>query len=80
MYAGRDDADTRDDIIFYGMNAYWEALVMQLPELPNNLQWKICVNTNIEYEDGKDVEAQTEFYYKKTLKVPPRSVVILVAE
>ena len=80
MYAGRDDADTRDDIIFYGMNAYWETLVMQLPELPNNLQWKICVNTNIEYEDGKDVEAQTEFYYKKTLKVPPRSVVILVAE
>ena len=79
-YAGRDDADTRDDIIFYGMNAYWETLVMQLPELPNNLQWKICVNTNIEYEDGKDVEAQTEFYYKKTLKVPPRSVVILVAE
>ena len=56
------------------MNAYWETLVMQLPELPNNLQWKICVNTNIEYEDGKDVEAQTEFYYKKTLKVPPRSV------
>ena len=74
MYAGRDDADTRDDIIFYGMNAYWETLVMQLPELPNNLQWKICVNTNIEYEDGKDVEAQTEFYYKKTLKVPPSSV------
>ena len=34
----------------------------------------------VTYEDGKDVEAQTEFYYKKTLKVPPRSVVILVAE
>ena len=53
---------------------------MQLPELPNNLQWKICVNTNVEYEDGKDVESQTEFYYKKSLKIPPRSVVILVAE
>ena len=80
MYAGRDEQDTRDDIIFYGMNAYWEPLIMQLPELPNGLQWKLCVNTSLEYVDGRDVEAETEFYYKKTLRVPPRTVVILVAE
>lgn len=79
MYAGRDDADTRDDIIFYGMNAYWETLVMQLPELPNNLQWKICVNTNIEYEDGKMWRHRPSFIIKN-IEVPPRSVVILVAE
>ena len=24
MYAGRDEHDTRDDIVFYCMNAYWE--------------------------------------------------------
>ena len=53
---------------------------MQLPELPMGMQWKVVVNTNVEYEDGKDMESQTEFYYKKTLKVPPRTVIILVAE
>ena len=80
MYAGRDEHDTRDDIVFYCMNAYWETLVMQLPELPNGLQWKVCVNTSVEYEDGRDMESCTEFYYKKTLKVPPRTAIVLVAE
>lgn len=80
MYAGRSEDDTRDDIIFYAMNAYWEPLIMQLPELPNGLQWKVCVNTSVEYQDGQDVEAYTEFYYKKTLNMTARTVVILVAE
>ena len=80
MYAGRDEHDTRDDIVFYCMNAYWETLVMQLPELPNGLQWKVCVNTSVEYKDGSDMESYTEFYYKKTLKVPPRTAIVLVAE
>ena len=31
MYAGRNEEDTEDDIVFYCMNAYWEPLVMQLP-------------------------------------------------
>ena len=80
MYAGRDEKDIRDDIVFYCMNAYWETLIMQLPELPMGMQWKVCVNTFLPYEDGKNVEEQTEFYYKKSLKVPPRTVIILTAE
>lgn len=80
MYAGRDEHDTRDDIVFYCMNAYWEPLIMQLPELPNGLQWSVCVNTSVEYEDGVEVESVTEFFYKKTLRVPPRTVILLVAE
>lgn len=80
MYAGRNREDTGDDIVFYSMNAYWEPLIMQLPELPDGRQWKICVNTSVEYADGLDVEALTEFYYKKTLRIPPRTVIILVAE
>ena len=80
MYAGRDEHDTKDEIIFYCMNAYWESVNMQLPELPNGLKWKICVNTFVPYEDGQDVEALTEFHYKSTLRVPPRTVVVLMAE
>lgn len=80
MYAGRDENDIRDDIVFYCMNAYWEPLVMQLPELPEGMKWNVVVNTNTEYEDGKDVEALTEFYYKSSLKVPPRTVIILTGE
>lgn len=80
MYAGRDERDIRDDVVFYCMNAYWEPLIMQLPELPNGMQWRVCVNTFVEYEEGKDIEACTEFFYKKTLRVPPRTVIVLAAE
>ncbi len=79
MYAGRDENDVRDDIIFYCMNAYWEELVMQLPELPYQMHWKIAVNTFLEYEDGKDMEPETDFAYKMSLRMPPRTTVILVA-
>ena len=34
MYAGRNEEGTKDDIVFYGMNAYWDPLDMQLPNLP----------------------------------------------
>ena len=40
MYAGRNEEDTEDDIVFYCMNAYWEPLVMQLPVLPNGKHWR----------------------------------------
>ena len=57
MYAGRNEEDTEDDIVFYCMNAYWEPLVMQLPVLPNGKHWHVDTNTNAEYFDG---EAFTE--------------------
>lgn len=80
MYAGRDEADTKDDIVFYCINAFWEPLMMQLPELPIGMQWKICVNTSVEYEDGRDMEAYTSFQQKKAVRVPGRTVIILIAE
>lgn len=80
MYAGRDDEDTRDDIVFYCANTYWEPLVVQLPDLPGEMEWRVKVNTNTEYKDGMDVEAQTEFYYRKTLRITGRTVVVLTAE
>lgn len=79
MYAGKDEND-RDDIVFYGMNAYWEPLHMQLPELPPDMRWKVCVNTFVNYEDGRNVELLTEFSQNVNLKVPPRTVIILTAE
>ena len=48
MYAGRNEEDTEDDIVFYCMNAYWEPLVMQLPVLPNGKHWHVDTNTNAE--------------------------------
>ena len=67
MYAGRNEEDTEDDIVFYCMNAYWEPLVMQLPVLPNGKHWHVDTNTNAEYFDGEDFTAKTELLGVNTI-------------
>lgn len=80
MYAGRNEEDTEDDIVFYCMNAYWEPLVMQLPVLPKGKHWHVDTNTNAEYFDGEDFTAKTELLGVNTIRVPARTTIILVAE
>lgn len=80
MYAGRNEEDTEEDIVFYCMNAYWEPLVMQLPVLPNGKHWHVDTNTNAEYFDGEDFTAKTELLGVNTIRVPARTTIILVAE
>lgn len=80
MYAGRNEEDTEDDIVFYCMNAYWEPLVMQLPVLPNGKHWLVDTNTNAEYFDGEDFTEKTELLGVNTIRVPARTTIILVAE
>lgn len=80
MYAGRNEEDTEDNIVFYCMNAYWEPLVMQLPVLPNGKHWHVDTNTNAEYFDGEDFTAKTELLGVNTIRVPARTTIILVAE
>lgn len=80
MYAGRNEEDTEDDIVFYCMNAYWEPLVMQLPVIPNGKHWHVDTNTNAEYFDGEDFTAKTELLGVNTIRVPARTTIILVAE
>ena len=79
-YAGRNEEDTEDDIVFYCMNAYWEPLVMQLPVLPNGKHWHVDTNTNAEYFDGEDFTEKTELLGVNTIRVPARTTIILVAE
>lgn len=80
MYAGRNEEDTEDDIVFYCMNAYWEPLVMQLPVLPNGKHWHVDTNTNAEYFNGEDFTEKTELLGVNTIRVPARTTIILVAE
>ena len=80
MYAGRNEEDTEDDIVFYCMNAYWEPLVMQPPVLPNGKHWHVDTNTNAEYFDGEDFTAKTELLGVNTIRDPARTTIILVAE
>ena len=80
QFAGRNEKDTQDDIIFFCMNSYWEPLTLQLPCLTNGMVRKVVVNTNCEYKDGRDFDALTEKFGPNTIRVPARSTIIFVAE
>lgn len=80
MFAGRNEDDTDDDIIFYCMNSYWEPLSTQIPPLPQGREWKVAVNTYCKYEDGKNFGEQTGITADNKMYVPARTCIILVAE
>ena len=80
MFAGRNEQDTGDDLVFYCMNSYWEPLTLQLPSLTNGMQWKVKVNTNCEYRDDADFDYMTEKFGPNTVRVPARTTIIFVAE
>ena len=79
LFAGRNEADTKDDIIFFCMNSYWEPKILQLPEL-KNMKWKVVVNTNCRYEDGADFQSMTEVTGENMIRVPARTTIIFKAE
>jgi len=80
MFAGRNEQDTGDDLVFYCMNSYWEPLTLQLPSLTNGMQWKVKINTNCEYHDDADFDYMTEKFGPNTVRVPARTTIIFVAE
>ncbi|MDD3204841.1 MAG: glycogen debranching protein GlgX [Lachnospiraceae bacterium] len=75
MYAGRSEDGTKEDIIYLGINTYWEKQRVELPELPMQLKWKELVNTFEEESISKKEQLESE-----VMEIEPRSVRILIAQ
>lgn len=46
MYAGRDEKDKSDDLVFFAMNMHWETKKQYLPQLPEGMRWKEALSTS----------------------------------
>ena len=79
MFAGRDADDTEDDIVFLGINTFWEQQSIQLPDLPHHLMWNVVINTIHKHSDSVNYNDVTP-RNGNTIFLAPRSVVILTAE
>ena len=44
LYAGQDDAGA-DDLVFVGVNTYWEKLGMSFPDAPSGKRWMLVADT-----------------------------------
>lgn len=75
MYAGKDDETDKDDIVFLSINAYWESVTQQLPQLPVNMRWEIVVDT---YKTHS-ILTEPEKVQNQAILLQPRSVQILTA-
>jgi len=45
MFAGKNDLNSEDDIVFLSVNAYWEDVSQELPELTDGSHWINVVDT-----------------------------------
>ena len=79
-FAGRNEADTEDDIIYIGINSHWDAHTIHLPELPGRMQWHLAVNTNGAHPDDCYAPKDMPEIYNGVFTMPPRTVIIAQAK
>ncbi len=80
MYAGAGkEAGDPDEIVYFGINAYWGDVKVEFPELPSGYVWKLYVDTGRDAENVI-VEDDAEYIYNRNYTMKGRSVIAVVAE
>jgi len=74
MFAGKNH-DGKEDIVYIAINAYWESMTIQLPQLPMGYFWRLAVDTGDNIY-GFNLEEQIGNQWI----MEPRSVVIMYAK
>lgn len=74
MYAGRKEDE--DDIIYLGINAYWERVEVRLPALPKDMRWTVVCDTA---RDAHAIITQPEHLDEDVYVFSPRSVCVFQA-
>ena len=77
MFAGRTE-EGKDDFVYIGVNAHWEAHSVWLPELPQNMSWRIEINTDLGDKAVYDEPARLD--RSKQVLIGARSVIVCTAE
>ncbi len=75
----QDEAGGQDPFIYVAMNAYWDALNLELPILPEGIRWHQFANSSL--PSPKDIcepGRETPLGEQGSYLIGPRSVVILV--
>ena len=80
MFAGRNALNTEDDIIYIGVNTFWEYQEIQLPNLPLGRKWRVIMNTEFEHTAQTDYHKLTKWKGPDRLTLCPRSVIIAQVE
>jgi glycogen operon protein len=75
------NGNKKDDFVYVAMNMYWEALIFELPHLPQNKNWYVSVNTDVPSPfDFHQLSNEPKIEDQNHFTVGPRSVIILIGK
>lgn len=82
QYAGRNEEDTADDIVYLAINVFWENQEFELPRLPEGKHWFVAADTSRKYLPDGTPESDSdmaELHYNR-IQLGARAVIVLIAE
>ncbi|MEY8331907.1 alpha-amylase family glycosyl hydrolase [Lachnospiraceae bacterium 47-T17] len=74
VYAGKDDMG-EDDLVYVGVNTYWETLGTSFPDVPEGYRWMLIVDTG----RGGKLETEEPILVGR-YDMAPRSVIVMVVK
>ena len=69
----------KDEIVYFGINAYWEYVDVELPGLPAGYVWKLYIDTG-KGPENVIAEPNNILLHDRRIRMQGRSVIALVAE
>lgn len=79
MFAGHDEKQDLEDIVYLAVNPYWESILIHLPKLPEPLQWHLAVDTSLSDTGGCTFEKEQISHVGNDYLIGARTVVVLTA-
>ena len=79
MFAGHDEKQDSEDIVYLAVNPYWESILIHLPKLPKPLQWHLAVDTSLSDTGGCTFEKEQMSHVGNDYLIGARTVVVLTA-
>jgi len=79
MFAGHDEKQDLEDIVYLAVNPYWESILIHLPKLPEPLQWHLAVDTSLSDTGGCTFEKEQMSHVGNDYLIGARTVIVLTA-
>lgn len=79
LFSGKHPKTGADDMVFLGINTFWENQKIQMPDLPEHLYWHIACNTALPHTDPPIYQTQSSWEGCTNIWAAPRSVIVAYA-
>lgn len=76
LFSGKHPKTEADDMVFLGINTFWETQKIQMPDLPEHLYWHIACNTALPHMDPPIYQTQSNWEGCTGIWAAPRSVIV----